>query len=120
MTQLPGKAYTFYRTCPAYQRTFYEALTSALTKRFKPVRIKSVLSGLFHERKQQPKKGVDDYAQDLDKLYEKYILQQKEEVRMQRRWVNCFELLTYLQFVAGPKQSCALKWQEVMVLLNNC
>ena len=78
VTRLQGQAYSFYRTCPAHQRTSYESLTSALTKRFKPVRIKSVQSGLFHERKQQPKESVENYAQDLNQLYQK----QKEEVRM--------------------------------------
>jgi len=52
-------------TCPSHQRTSYEALTATLTEQFKPLRIKSVQSGLFHERKQQAKESVEEYAQDL-------------------------------------------------------
>ena len=73
VTRLQGQAYSFYRTCPVYQRTSYEVLTAALTERFKPVRIKSVLSGLFHERKQKVKESVEEYAQDIDlnRLYQR-------------------------------------------------
>ena len=62
--RLQGQAYSFYRICPAHQRISYEALTLALTERFKSMRIKSVQSGLFHEKKQQPKESVEEYAQE--------------------------------------------------------
>jgi len=40
-------------------------------QRFTPVRIQSVQSGLFHSHRQKVNKGVDDYAQDLNRLYQK-------------------------------------------------
>ena len=36
-----------------------------------PVRIQQVESGLFHSQRQKVNKGVDDYVQDLSKLYQK-------------------------------------------------
>ena len=71
VTRLQGQAYSFYRTCPVHQSTSDEALTAALTERFKPLRIKSVLSGLFHKQKQKVKENVEEYAQDLNKLYQR-------------------------------------------------
>ena len=44
---------------------------AALEKRFTPVRIQSVQSELFHSRKQQNQEKVDEYAQDLSRLYQK-------------------------------------------------
>ena len=70
-TRLQGQAYAFYRTCPSHQRTYYEALNVAFTERFKPVHIKSVQSGLFHERKQQAKESVEEYAQDPNRPYQR-------------------------------------------------
>lgn len=106
VTRLQGQAYSFYRTCPAYQRTSYEALTSALTKRFKPIRIKPVLSGLFHERKQQPKESVEDYAQDLNRLYLRaYPPAERGSEDAERMGQT---VLTY-QFVAGLKPELRLK-----------
>ena len=52
-TRLRGQAYAFYRSCTSQQRTNYDALVAALSKRFTPVRIKAVQSSLFHERKQE-------------------------------------------------------------------
>ena len=49
----------------------YQKLTGALRKRFTPVQIQSVQSSRFHERKQGAKESVDDYAQDLQKLFQK-------------------------------------------------
>ena len=71
VTRLQGQTYAFYWTCPSHQRTSYEALTATLTERFNPVCIKSVQSGLFHEQKQQPKESVEEYAQDLNRLYQR-------------------------------------------------
>ena len=71
VTRPQGHAYAFYRTCPVHQRSSYEALTAALIECFKPVRIKSVQSGLFHERKQGPAESTKDYAVDLNRLYQR-------------------------------------------------
>ena len=42
-----------------------------LTRRFTPVRIGAVQSSLFHDRRQREKESVDDYAQELRKLFYK-------------------------------------------------
>ena len=71
VTRLRGEAYAFYKSCSLQQRGSYEAMTSALTKRFTPVRIQAVESGLFHERKQRERESVDSYVQALRGLFKK-------------------------------------------------
>ncbi len=44
-------------------------LTTALAKHFTPVYLKSIQSSKFHERKQQETETVDNYAQELKKLF---------------------------------------------------
>ena len=90
VTRLHGQTYSFYCTCPVHQRTSYEALMAALTERFKPVRIKSVQSGLFHERKQKSKESVEEYAQDLNRLYQRAYPQ--SECRCRKDGTNCFDI----------------------------
>ena len=68
-TRLRGQDYAFYRSCTAQQRGNYDVLVAELTKRFTPVRLQSVQSSLFHERKQKPQETVDAYAQDLRRLF---------------------------------------------------
>ena len=68
-TQLKGQAYTFYRSCAPHQRSSYDLLVAELMKRFTPVRLQSVQSSLFHERKQKASESVDAYAQDLCRLF---------------------------------------------------
>ena len=68
-TRLKGQAYAFYRTCTPQQRANYTALVATLRKRFTPVRIQAVQSSQFHERKQGHKETVDNYAQDLRRLF---------------------------------------------------
>ena len=79
---------------------------AALTERFKPVRIKSVLSGLFHERKQRVKESVEVYAQDLNRLY------QRAYPHSERRSADAEKMrqtvLAY-QFVASLKPQIRLK-----------
>ena len=70
-TRLHGQAYAFYRTCTSQQRSSYSELVAALKQRFAPVRIQSVQSELFHSRKQQVQEKVDEYAQNLSRLYQK-------------------------------------------------
>ena len=100
VTRLQGQAYSFYRTSPVYQRTSYEALTAALTERFKPVRIKSVLSGLFHERKQKVKESVEEYAQDLNWLYQRAYPHLERGSADAEKMGQTVYVLAY-QFVAG-------------------
>ena len=52
VTRLRGQAYSYYRSCTAEQRSSYSLLVQALEERFTPVRIQSVQSSKFHERKQ--------------------------------------------------------------------
>ena len=68
-TRLRGTASRFYRSCTTRQRSSYAELVAALRKRFTPVHIQSVHSGIFHERKQCTNESVDEYAQDLHKLF---------------------------------------------------
>lgn len=68
-TRLKGQAYTFYRSCAPHQRSSYDLLVAELMKRFTPVRLQSVQSSLFHERKQKASESVDAYAQDLRRLF---------------------------------------------------
>lgn len=71
---------------------------SELTHRFTPVRIPSVQTSLFHERKQGQNETVDVYTQDLKTLFYKAypkVQQSNEVMEMMGRTV-----LTS-QFVAG-------------------
>ena len=68
-TRLRGTASRFYRSCTPLQRSSYKELVAALHSRFTPVRIQSMQSSIFHERKQCTNENVDDYAQDLRKLF---------------------------------------------------
>ena len=105
VTRLQGQAYSFYRTCSAQQRTSYDALKDALSRRFKPVRIQSVQSGLFHERKQKPQESVD-YAQDIKKLYQRAYPQSERGSEEAERMGQT--VLAY-QFAAGLKSEIRLK-----------
>lgn len=68
-TRLKGQAYTFYLSCTPFQVVSYDLLVAELTKRFTPVRLQLVQSTLFYERKQRNDESVDNYAQDLHKLF---------------------------------------------------
>ena len=106
VTRPQGHAYAFYRTCPAHQRSSYEALTAALTECFKPVRIKSVQSGLFHERKQGPAESIKDYAVDLNRLYQRaYPHSEKGSAGAEKMGQT---VLVY-QFVVGLKAEICFK-----------
>ena len=102
VTRLKGSAYAFYRTCSPDQRSDYEKLTLELEKRFMPVRIPVVDTSMFHERKQQDKETVDEYAQELKRLfYKAYPRSQqctREAEEMGKNVLSC-------QFLAGLKQS---------------
>ena len=71
VTRLRGQAYSFYRSCTMQQRSSYTTMMEELVKRFTPVRLQAVQSSQFHERKQKPQESVDDYAQDLCRLFHK-------------------------------------------------
>ena len=65
-TALRGTAKSFYRSYSLAQRSSYCALVAELKKRFTPVRL---TTQLFHDRRQGPQETVDDFAQDLRRLY---------------------------------------------------
>ena len=97
-TRLHGQAYAFYRTCTSQQTSDYSELVAALKQIFAPVRIQSVQSELFHSRKQQVQEKVDEYAQDLSRLYQKAYpraLQGTGETETMGKTVLAY------QFVAG-------------------
>ena len=64
-TRLRGEAFQFYRSCSKHQKADYDLLVAELRHRFTPVRIPSVQTSLFHERKQGERESVDSYAQSL-------------------------------------------------------
>ena len=57
------------KSCSAQQKGDYDLLVADLTRRFTAVRIQSVQTSLFHDRKQKVKESVDSYAQDLKALF---------------------------------------------------
>ena len=75
VTRLKGPASSFYRSCTPEQRGNYTLLVKELSKRFVPVRIKAIQSSLFHERRQKKGESVDEYAQDLRRLYQRAYAQ---------------------------------------------
>ena len=68
-TRLRGAAYSFYRSCSPEQRSDYHLLVGELKKRFTPVKLTAIQSQLFHDRQQGFKETVDEFAQDLKKLF---------------------------------------------------
>lgn len=78
-TRLHRSASRFYRSYTTQQRSSYSGLTTALHERFTPVRLQFVQSSRFHECKQLPNETVDNYAQDLCKLFYRAYSTAKEE-----------------------------------------
>ena len=68
-THLRGTASRFYRSCKPQQWSSYVELVAALRKHFTPVHIQSVHSSIFHDRRQRATESLDEYAQDLRKLF---------------------------------------------------
>ena len=68
-SNLRDTAMAFYRSCSAEVRNKYPLLVTALKRRFTPIRLTAVQAQLFHNRQQQEKETVDQFAQDLQKLY---------------------------------------------------
>ena len=66
-----AKLILFYRLCDGNQRSCYANLVEQLVRHFTPVRIGAAQSSLFHDRRQGEKESVDNYAQELRKLFYK-------------------------------------------------
>ena len=94
-TRLRGTASRFYQSCTPQQRSSYE-LVRALQSRFTPVRIQSVQSSIFHERKHKDGESVDDYAQDLQSCSIEPT-PVHEVVVKQRLWEDLFSQISLLQ-----------------------
>ena len=77
-TRLRGEAFAFYRSCTLGQKSDYDRLVAELSQRFTPVRIQSVQTSMFHDRKQKEKETVDAYAQELKALFYKAYPQVQE------------------------------------------
>ena len=70
-SRLRGKAHAFYHACTPPQRSDYQSLCEELKKRFTPFQLMAVQTQLFHDRRQSPQESVDDFAEDLRRLYSK-------------------------------------------------
>ena len=101
-TRLQGQAYSFYRTCSPEQRTDYERLKAQMMTRFTPVRLQAVHSNLFHQRKQGEAESVDQYAQELRKLFYRAYPRASQATEQAEGFRK--SVLAY-QFVAGLKKN---------------
>ena len=101
-TRLQGQAYSFYRTCSPEQRTDYERLKAQMMTRFTPVRLQAVHSNLFHQRKQGEAESVDQYAQELRKLFYRAYPRASQATEQAEGFGK--SVLAY-QFVAGLKKN---------------
>ena len=68
-SNLHDTAMAFYRSCSADVRSKYPALVAAMKQRFTPIRLTAVQAKLFHTRQQLENETVDQFAQELRKLY---------------------------------------------------
>ena len=68
-SNLRDTAMAFYRSCSTEVRGQYLLLVAAMQRRFTPIRLTAVQAQLFHNRQQQDKETVDEFAQELQKLY---------------------------------------------------
>ena len=105
-TRLRGPASQFYRSCTPQQRSSYRELTNVLRKRFTPVQIQSNQSSRFHERKQGPTESVDNYAQELQRLFHKAYASSQYDgggAEAMGKSVLCY------QFVAGLRAELKAK-----------
>ena len=99
-TRLKGQAFAFFRTCTPQQRGSYGDLKAQLQKRFTPVRVQAVQSGLFHERKQKTQEMVDAFAQELRRLF--YLAYPKAQQGSRETEEMGTTVLVY-QFISGLK-----------------
>ncbi len=64
-TALRGMAKSFYRSCSPMQRSKYDSLVNELERQFTPVQLIAIQMKQF----QDPRETVDEFAQDLRRLY---------------------------------------------------
>ena len=66
-----GSACSFYHSCASEQQSNYKLLVEQLKKCFTPVELTAIQSQCFHNRHQTAKETVDEFAQELKKLFHK-------------------------------------------------
>ena len=70
-TSLRSTAKSSFRSCSLAQRNNYTQLVAELKKRFTLVQLPAIQTQMYHDRKEGPLETVDDFAQELGKLYAK-------------------------------------------------
>ena len=68
---LAGRAERVYEVLPSTSKVSFKAATEALQKRLNPVEREALVSAQLMRRKQQPAESVDEFAQDLEKLFDR-------------------------------------------------
>ena len=93
-SRLEGQALAYYRTCTSEQKGSYSQLRAKLKERFRVVKLQEVQSTLFAERHQREGESVDDYGQDLKKLFHEAYPEAEDKTG---------KLMLSAHFVAGLK-----------------
>ena len=68
-SSLLATASAFHRSCSVEVRSSYKDLVATLRRIFTPVRLTAIQAQIFHNRQQGPKETVDQFAQELQKLF---------------------------------------------------
>ena len=68
-SNLRDTASSFHHSCSVDVQSNYQALVAALKRRFTPIRLTAIQAQLFHNRQQGENETVDQFAQELRKLY---------------------------------------------------
>ena len=68
---MAGRAERVYEVLPSHVKESYVKATEALQERLNPVEREALVSAQLMHRKQQPNESVDEFAQDLEKLFER-------------------------------------------------
>ena len=120
ITRLRGPAYSFYRACLPEQKESYTVLKQELTKRFTPVQIQAIQSELFHDRKQKDGESVDEYAQDLRRLFRKAYgkaQQGSQEAKKMERSVLAYQFVAGLcQKLKANMAGCEGNYDQLLIL----
>jgi hypothetical protein len=94
-SSLKDTAASFYRSCGSDVRNNYRPLLMALMRRFTPVQLTAVQTQLFHTRLQGDKESVEQFVQDLRKLFNRAYA--RDGLQAER----IGQILLANQFVAG-------------------
>ena len=99
---LAGRAERVYEVLPSTSKVSFKAATEALQKHLNPVEREALVSAQLMRRKQQSAESVDEFAQDLEKLFD------QSYGRRTGMDEGSKEMLKRDVFVQG----LLLKWQE--------